>query len=333
MLCSIDANSADGGPVSDTYGVDLLPGFVLLEPKSGGIVDRWSGFAAPRAFVARLTASASDPVTVDARRRRVEERPSVDDAEFLARFAVEEGDWKGAVDAWTLAGKLDPSRRVGHAQDILFAMAEGLDSGAFSLDQVLRQAATLRDGASTAPGALVRVARLVAGIVPKDAAREILVPYVARALDASAGTRDPETLAGRRELLVLEALYVRGDRELAASLKKETLPEGWTSDPERLNEYAWWCFEHRANLEEAEALARRGVERSAPGPGRAAILDTLAEIRNARGDPGGAAELIARAMADDPSNDRYAVQKARFESLARRPNGGAAAPTGKAAAP
>ena len=45
------------------------------------------------------------------------------------------------------------------------------------------------------------------------------------------------------------------------------------------------------------------------------ILDTVAELCNARGDCAGAIDWIELAIAADPENEYYAEQKARFETL------------------
>jgi hypothetical protein len=63
-------------------------------------------------------------------------------------------------------------------------------------------------------------------------------------------------------------------------------------------------------------LARRGAEFATDGATRAMILDTVAEIRNARGDPKGAVESMERALAADPGNEFYTKRKNRFEEAA-----------------
>ena len=66
------------------------------------------------------------------------------------------------------------------------------------------------------------------------------------------------------------------------------------------------------NLEEAETLARLGVEKAEGGAQRAQLLDTLAEILFLRGDPKGALETAQKAVEMDPGNPWYRRQVARF---------------------
>ena len=69
------------------------------------------------------------------------------------------------------------------------------------------------------------------------------------------------------------------------------------------------------NLDEAEVLGRRGVELAPPGPERAMVLDTVAEICHARGDLEEAIELIRQAVADAPEKEYYQKQLERFEAV------------------
>ncbi len=111
-----------------------------------------------------------------------------------------------------------------------------------------------------------------------------------------------------------------GDSVRAFEHRKSALPAGWRDDAGQLNSLAWWCFEHGTALEEAEQLARRGVELSAPGEDRARVLDTLAEIRYLRGDTDEALALIRAAVVENPQDSYYGQQLDRFERLADRPD-------------
>ena len=99
--------------------------------------------------------------------------------------------------------------------------------------------------------------------------------------------------------------------ETALALRRDHLSLEWRNDAEALNSFAWWCFEHNVNLVEAESLARRGVKLT-NGTERANILDTLAEIVNARGRRDEAKRLIDKALKLDPKSDHLVGQKVRF---------------------
>ncbi len=107
--------------------------------------------------------------------------------------------------------------------------------------------------------------------------------------------------------------FMFGDlvRETAIALRRDHLGIDWLGDADRLNSFAWWCYEHGLDLEEAESLARRGVDLS-QGKERANIMDTLAEIINARGRRDEARELIDDALELDPDSEHLKRQKVRF---------------------
>lgn len=112
--------------------------------------------------------------------------------------------------------------------------------------------------------------------------------------------------------------FALGDSLGAFEHRKASLPAGWREDAEQLNTLAWWCFEHGTALEEAEILARRGVELAAPGDSRARVLDTLGEIRRLRGDVREALELMRAALRENPDDPYHREQLERFEELADR---------------
>jgi len=84
-------------------------------------------------------------------------------------------------------------------------------------------------------------------------------------------------------------------------------------DPGRLNGFAWWCFSNRVNLNEAFELAQRGVELAESDDDKAQILDTVAEICNAKGDCQNAIVYIQQAIELSPGRDYYKRQLRRFE--------------------
>jgi tetratricopeptide (TPR) repeat protein len=109
------------------------------------------------------------------------------------------------------------------------------------------------------------------------------------------------------------ALLVQEDEAKAIELKKEAQPDNWREDANALNNFAWWCFERKVNLDEAADLAQKGIELAEPGRQKANIYDTLAEICNLSGDCGKAVDLIRLAVAEDPENEYFQKQLARFE--------------------
>ena len=129
------------------------------------------------------------------------------------------------------------------------------------------------------------------------------------------GIEDEDVVTFRTKMGPDYALHIEKDSEKAVELHKAMLPENWNEDPNLLNNIAWWCFENGINLDEAETLARKGIELSDPGTDRANIYDTLAEICNLNGNCGDAVDYIRLAIKDAPDNEYFPKQEKRFEQL------------------
>jgi tetratricopeptide (TPR) repeat protein len=285
---------------------------VLVRPSDGALIDHWSGYRGPGDWIARLGVALADPVTEADRRARFEKEPSASDALALARLADARKDWGESARWIKEAGRVEPQLRAVHAVDLLFAMARGVPNRDFTVEQVLSQAAIVRDSAATTPEGHLRAAAVLADLAEQQENPAIVAPFLPKAIAASEGIPDPDLQALRRQLAVLEALYVAKDPEKAAALKKEAMAPGWQESADGLNEYAWWCVRFKTNLEEAEALARLGVEKAEGGEHRAQVLDTLAEILFLRGDRKGALATARKAVEMDPGNPWYRKQVGRY---------------------
>lgn len=312
VLKKVDANGEEGAPIADRYFVEGLPAFVLVRPSDGALIDHWSGYRGPGDWIARLGVALADPVTEIDRRARFQASPTAGDALALARLADARKDWGESARWLKEAGRAEPQLRSVHAVDLLFAMARGVPNQDFTVDQVLAQAAIVRDSAATTPEGHLRAAAVLADLAEQQENPAIVAPFLPTAMERTSSLADPDLVALRAQLLVLEALHVAKDPVKAASLKKDAMAPGWQDAAEGLNEYAWWCARNNVNLEEAEALARRGVEKSEGGAARAQVLDTLAEILFLRGDREAAAATAKQAVEMDPGNPWYRKQVARF---------------------
>ncbi len=163
---------------------------------------------------------------------------------------------------------------------------------------------------------VVRVAAIMTNIGRARDDRDVMGPYLQAAVDATEGSADEWLQSARRELLVEHALFVLEDADRAVELRKALHPHGWQDRADHLNDFAWWCFENKVNLEEAAALAQKGVEISSDRRTKANILDTLAEISNARGDPQEAVRYIEAALEEAPNWAHLHKQLARFRKAA-----------------
>jgi hypothetical protein len=148
-----------------------------------------------------------------------------------------------------------------------------------------------------------------------------VTPYLKIAVERTESSEDEAVVKYRTSVLPSYALLVEKDETKAVEYKKASLGDGWMEKPGTLNSFAWWCFENNINLDEAYKMAKKGVDLSQPGPDRAMILDTQAEICNAMDDCQQALELIQMAIKDDPNREAYKRQEKRFLELLASKNG------------
>jgi len=320
-------NSHDGGPgeaLADKHSAKGLPHFILMD-STGAPLDRWRGFSDPARWLRTFDQAFADPTTVDAKRERFRTGPTEALAAALGRIQSSLGEAKESVAFYREAEKLAGRPVPDYSLAMLFQQARGMGDDGFTLEEVRASADAVMGSPDAAP-----VDKLLAADVMSDVAKEkkdpsLMTPYLQPALAASEGLADAKAKQLRGELAIAEALLIRGDKNLAVSLKREAMSAGWDGDAGKLNDFAWWCFENEVNLEEAERLARKGTELAKPGPEKAEILDTLAEIRNLRGDREEARALSELAAKEDPGSEHYPKQVERFSepSSDSKPHAGA----------
>lgn len=316
----IDAEKGEGVPLSEHYGVDGFPTFVLMNA-AGEVVDRWSGYDEPKSFLESLRRATADPTTFAQKKTRFASKPTLEGAEKLAELSRDSGSPEEALRYYAEAQRLNAGDPGKYLPAILDLEVAAWKNGA-SVDEPRKTAdAILARPASTAFD-LYGVSTAMQRLASKAGDPAIHATYLDRALAAverSGGDRAPELA---RNLRLQKALEIEKDFPKAVALKRASLPEGWQNDPEELNGFAWWCFKHEVALDEAQELAQKGADLAPAGAKKAMILDTLAEICNARGNCGDAAQIEARAAAEDPANEHYKERAVEFARLLAEKRGG-----------
>ncbi len=290
------------------------PTFVLVDA-DGEEIDRIVGYGGPAHFVPGLARALADPVTVSRREARLASAPTAADAAALGRIMSGRGDAQAAVAHYRRAAELDPAGD--YASATFEAVAMGFRRGRMPEKELRAAADAVFAGTDRDPEQLLAVAFQMEAFARRGGRPDLRHPYLGEAVARTAGATG-EVAAQRRQLLVPHALHVEREPRRAVALMRESLPAGWRDDPAQLNRFAWWCFEQRLNLREAEALAERGARLAGAGPERAPILDTLAEIRAARGDARGALAAARAAAAAAPDNPDFARQVRRFAAQWRQ---------------
>lgn len=319
VLAKIDTSEDEGSRLADEFAAKGIPHFFLMG-SDGKIFDRWLGYADVPSWLAIFETALSDPTTIAEKTARFDTEPSAPLASSLGRIRESERNPVEAVRYYREAIRLDPALATEHAADVFTNQARGLGDGHFAVADVKASADAVFALESPKTEDLVLVADRMTRIAKDEGDPSLAAPYVARAVAAAEGS-EGWVASVRGDLSIWQALHLDGDKDRALALKREGMDEGWREDPGELNAFAWWCFENGVNLEEAEALAKKGAELETDAKKRAAILDTVAEIRNALGDPADAAIWIGKAQTADPKNEYFVKQRARFDEAARAAQG------------
>jgi len=212
--------------------------------------------------------------------------------------------------------RLDPSKakEADVPIRIFRAAYHGVGEEQIAVDHATRVAAGLLQEPRLKPEYAFEVTELLVDAIDQ-VGEERVVPYLRMAYPHIVDLADAEFRERQNEFFANYAIHVEKNATQALRLKRAGLPEAWSEDPNALNSFAWWCFEHDLNLEEAEQLAARGVELATSDAGRANILDTQAEIVNALGRTQEAFALIARALELDSQSEYLQHQHERFNDL------------------
>ncbi len=309
VLFAIDAEKGIGQALAKEHKVRGYPTFILLNA-DGQIVDRWIGYAKDH-FIGTLGKALKDTATIDTKKTRFKDKPSAADAEILGRYSSAIGEYKEAVDYYRTAMELDKNSARYHLFDIFENTCDGYERDMFTFEEALAAADKVIENGDVDAESKVQAAVMIVPLIIENSRMELLGKYLDAGINAAG---EDGGLAGKKTQLVINKhIYISGDTAKAIELKKQSMPKDWQNDASRLNSFAWWCFENKINLKEAEKLARRGVELAKPGKEKAMIADTVAEICFARKNKKEAVKFAKLAAAEDPENKFYKKQVERFE--------------------
>jgi len=310
----VNGKKGDGPAKVEEFKVPGYPTFVVLRA-DGATLERWIGYGEAKDFVAKLDGALKDPTSIDEKRVRYAASPTWSDAEKL-------GAYHESCDEYIVAARYyreAQAKATAGNRDLRFSIFEVVASGCredqFAIEDVKQaaNAALAYEGRTT--DEVISIARMTTSVGRKKQDRDIMIPYLELAMQVTDGATDEKLVKARRNLRADHALFVTKDAEKAVAFKKESMTPDWMENSDGLNSFAWWCFENRVNLEEADALARKGATLASDGPAKAAVLDTAAEICNARGNCKDAIVLIEQAIQADPNNEYYVKQLNRFRKI------------------
>ena len=312
----VDGEKGEGPELTKKFGVKGFPTFVMVNT-SGSESDRWMGYETAAEWVQTVDEARSDTRSVSDKQEAFASGPTLPLARSLSRQKASSGEYVDAVRYLSAASQLDsdPAAKRRYEVAMFDAMARGMKGGHYTAAQVTRQADRVVDQKGVEGDALLNVAYGMGKVARMSHDMTIYEPYLAKAFAATEGTSDESQQKYRDDLMPDYLMYVKHDTDAAIVAKKASLSEDWQENSKELNGFAWWCYENGVNLEEAEEYALKGVRLAATDAERANILDTAAEICNARGDCTKAVELIREAVELNPDSEYFREQLTRFETI------------------
>jgi len=306
VFVSVDIEDSTSSVFNRKHPVSSVPQFILLDP-DGVEHGRITGYGGVESFLAALAEALEDPLPVDERLARARADRSWEGPAAIASHHARRKEYEQAVPHYMEA--LDRGAPAEQRLDLLWAYLVGMGDGW----------ATAADAKSVAEGALAgpaevdryryRLYFLMKQVADRAGDDSLRQPFIERAVEEARATDrfDRET-----ELRFDYAHFVMNDHAAAARARRDALD--LRRNPYAMNLYAWYCFEHRVCLEEAERIAREGCGMDG-SPGHLAMLtDTLAELVHLRGETAEALRLIQRCIELDPENEYYRNQDTRFHN-------------------
>jgi thioredoxin-like negative regulator of GroEL len=311
ILYRVDSEKGAGKDLAKEFSVRAYPTFIMVN-KDGQMLDIWLGYE-KSSFIKIIADAQTDLSTIDEKKARYKTLPDMRSAIVLGRYSAAMGEFKEAVDYYRMAHVLSSDTQSDYSFEIFENTASGIGKNIFTYDDVSQAAEAIINGPKRDVWETIQVSNEMIGIAKNLNKPDDVAKYIQVGLDATSVSDDPDIKNTHSELMVEFALSVKHDTATAVEYKKAVMPEGWQQDAGKLNEFAWWCFENKTNLTEAEQLARKSIELAKPGREKADCYDTLAEIVNAKGNPKEALELSQKAVAEVPANKYFPTQVERFE--------------------
>ncbi|MCP4544998.1 MAG: tetratricopeptide repeat protein [bacterium] len=315
VLITFDAGTPVGKEFVEKYGVAVYPTFIVLNDK-GEVLHAWIGYGSAEKWSGVMDEIKADSITLETRKERFASAPTARNAILLGKAYRATGKYSNAVNYFDQALELDAT--AAKAAEVPFkrirSLFSGASNGSISFPETV--AATEKflldpdldyDAGLWAANTLLRAAGQI-GL-------ERIGPLLQVAQTVMLNADDDPSRGDRMQFLAKYSLQIDEDPEQALIYCRRSLPVDWETNSSALNDFAWWCYEANINLEEAEEMARKGLELKAEdGFDKANSIDTLAQILFAQGKRAEAIEQIRLAITMVPDNDYFREQLKVFES-------------------
>ncbi len=314
VLCVLNGYEGEAGAIGDVYSVYQRPSFVLMNA-SGETMDRWNWYAGVEKFENQIQKSVPDAITVSDRFARFRTEPTEEDASKIASIRHNESLFAEAIAWYRRAKSLNPDSEENYETQIFNCYSYGTMFNIFDSADLTKQAHVVFNEPKSNDKDYMSVVYSMAKASGKLGDVALYKPFLKKGYEMTANSTHEKVMKMRESVAPDYALLIKNDAKKAVALKKNAQSEDWMKDANSLNNFAWWCFEKRVNLDEAADYAKKGIELAKPGTQKGNILDTLAEICNVTGECGESVDLMRLAVAEDPDNEYFQKQLTRFEEV------------------
>jgi hypothetical protein len=312
ILLSVDAEKGEGIGLARRYGVYAYPTFVLVDAE-GNLLDGWLGFEAPTPFLTALREAAAAPQTLYERRRQYRQAPSANAAVKIAELEEVGGHFGESLAWYRRAQELGSETNLAPA--MFEVVARGHRDGLFGEAALLEPARQVIADPRSSGRQVMETVGLLGQATQGKADRSAYLEVLERGALRLEGATSAEDQRFHAALMADHTLLNEGRHDEAFAWKQKSMEPGWQTRVADLNAIAWWCFESGVALEQGEDYARHGVELATEPAEKANVLDTLAELCNARGGAAEALSLSREALGLSPDSDYLKQQVGRFEQL------------------
>jgi len=286
----------------------------VIASKDGETLRRWWGYSKDD-FLSQMKSGLSDPTTISEKKERFAENPDAMTARALAQYHFTRDELKESEYYYHAAAKYDSKND--YAYDLYDLYRRGYQKELYTKEQLIESAdKALASNYVDTISKLSIYDQMGGGTILMFPNDEKIFDYIRKGQAFASKVTDEKLQRYKDQIQISYVLYIEKNVQKAVELKKKSYKAGWQDNTNNLNAFAWWCFEHQINLQEAEKMAERGVKLAEAGPEKANIIDTLAEIVNLLGEPVRASELINEAVKQNPESDYLQKQQVRFRKLA-----------------
>jgi len=299
VFATIDVARGKGKFLGKMHEVTVTPTFVLYDPDRGPL-HQWKGWGQV-AFLQNLGGAIRSNTPVVDRLKRYETAPTAEDAALLGFFHSSTGKFSDALPEFRKAEQLNPE--FDFTAEKFDAAASGYAGGQIPITD-LETTANEVVGKADSAEEFVNVAAVMVNVTERAGAGERAAPYLRLALEKAAGSERTDIRDAVRRLEPYRLLYLDSDPDGAVASYQENFP-GWPTDPDALNNVAWWCLTHDTHLEQAEGWSRQAVSGYTDPKDRANARDTLADILVRRNKKDEAIEQLFKAFEEAPEVTAY----------------------------